>query len=53
MPGVSPDVITHHLSIYKEARLDTQKERKMSEEKRNAAHNKVDKLIKANFIKKA
>jgi len=53
MLGVSPDVITHHLSVYKEARLVAQKKRKMGEEKRNESHNEVDKLVKFGFIKKA
>jgi len=31
MCGVSPNIITHHLSIYKEARPIAQKKRKMGE----------------------
>ena len=37
MPGVKSDVITHRLSVYKEARLIAQKKRKLGEERRKAA----------------
>ena len=42
MPGVSPDVITHRLSIFKEARPISQKKRDLS-----------DKLMSAEFIREA
>jgi len=37
IPGVNPDIITHRLSIYKEARLVTEKKRKLREERCHAA----------------
>ena len=37
MSGVSPDVITHRLSIFKEARPISQKKRDLGDEKRLAA----------------
>ena len=48
MPGVSPDIITHRLSIYKEGRPIT-----MGEEKHNAARKETEKVTKAGFIRKA
>jgi len=36
MSRVSPDIITHCLLVYKEARSIAQKKRKMGEDKRNA-----------------
>jgi len=36
VPGVNPEVITHRLSVYKEARLVAQKKRNHGEEKRIA-----------------
>jgi len=51
MPGVNPNIIIHHLSVYKEARPVAQKKRKMSEEKCNASRKEADKHLKANFIK--
>jgi len=37
MPGVSPNIITHCLSIYKEVRPIAQRKQKMGEEKHDAA----------------
>jgi len=51
MPGVDPRVMSHRLSICKEARPVAQKKRRMSEEKRNAAALEVQKLLEARFIK--
>jgi len=53
MSRVSPDIITHCLLVYKEARSIAQKKRKMGEDKRNATWNEIDKLVKVSFIKKA
>jgi len=50
MSGVSPEIITHLLSVYKEVRPITQKKRKMGEEKHNALKNETDKLLEADFI---
>jgi len=51
MSGVSPDVITHRLSIFKEARLISQKKRDLGNEKRLAAKEEADKLLSAGFIR--
>jgi len=53
MLGVGLDIITKHLSLYKEARPVAQKKRKMDEEKCNVARNETYKLVIARFIKKA
>jgi len=53
MPGVDPKVITHRLSLYKEARPVVQKKRKLGEERRKAARDEADKLLQAGFIRKA
>jgi len=53
IPVVSSNVITHRLSVYKEARPIAQKKRKMGEKKRNVARKEDDKLVKVGFIKKA
>jgi len=52
MPGVSPDVITHFLSIYKEARPITQKNESL-EKKDVIAREEAGKLIKDGIIRKA
>ena len=51
MPGVSPDVITHRLSIFKEARPISQKNRDLGNEKRLAAKEEAGKLLSAGFIR--
>jgi len=53
MPGVDPRVITHRLSLYKEARPIAQKKRNLGEERRKAACDEADKLLQAGFIRKA
>ena len=53
MPGVEPQVITHRLSLYKEARPIAQKKRLLGEERRQAARDEADKLLQAGFIRKA
>jgi len=53
MPGVSPDAITHWLSIFKEARPISQKKRDLGDEKRLAAKEEAGKLLSAGFIREA
>ena len=53
MPGVSPDVLTHRLSIFKEARPISQKKRDLGNETRLAAKEEVGKLLTAGFIREA
>jgi len=53
VPGVSPDIITHRLSVYKEAIPIAQQKRKLGEERRNAAWEETEKLLKVGFIRKA
>jgi len=53
MHGVSPNVITHRLSVYKEARLVAQKTQKLGEERRKAVREETDKLVKVGFIRRA
>jgi len=50
---VNPNVITHRLSVYKEARPIAQKKRKLGKERRKAAREETDKLVQADFIQKA
>jgi len=53
LPGVDPQVASHKLSIYKEARYVSQKKRKLGEERRQAAKVETDKLLSAGFIEEA
>jgi len=53
LPGVDPQVASHKLSIYKEARYVSQKNRKLREERRQAAKVEADKLLSAGFIEEA
>jgi len=53
MPRVKPDVITHRLYVYKEARPIAQKKRKLGEERQKAAREEIGKLVQAGFIQKA
>ena len=53
MPGVKSDVITHRLSVYKEAKSIAQKKRKLGEERCKATQEETDKLVQARFIQKA
>ena len=50
MPGVHPDVMSHKLAIFREARPVAQKKRKMGEERRKAVEEEVRKLEGAGFI---
>jgi len=51
MPGVHPDVTSHKLATFREARPVAQKKRKMGEERRKAVEDEVRKLEGAGFIK--
>jgi len=53
LPGVDPQVASHKLSIYKEARYVSQIKRKLGEERRLAAKAEADKLLSAGFIEEA
>jgi len=53
LPGVDPQVVSHKLSIYKEACYVSQKKRKLGEERRQAAKVEADKLLSAGFIEEA
>jgi len=53
LPGVDPQVASHKLSIYKEARYVSQKKRKLGEERRQAAKVEADKLLSVGFIEEA
>jgi len=44
MPGIHPDVMSHNLAIFKEARPVAQKKRKMGEEQRRAVEEEVKKV---------
>jgi len=50
LPGVDPQVASHKLSIYKEARYVSQKKCKLGEERRLAAKVEADKLLNVGFI---
>jgi len=51
MSGIDSRVMSHKLSVCKEARSITQKKRRMGEEKRVVATLKVQKLLEVGFIK--
>jgi len=53
IPEVSPKVIAHCLSIYKEAKPVAQKKRKLGEERCDAAREDIEKLFKVGFLRKA
>lgn len=50
MPGIHPSVMTHKLSIFKEARLVAQKKQRFSDQKREVVQEEVNKLITTRFI---
>jgi len=53
MARVSLDIITHRLSIYKEAKpVVSQKKRKMGEEKCVATQQEAEKLVRVDFIER-
>ena len=51
MLGIHPSIICHKLAICPQAKLVSQKKRKMKVERRRAVKEEVDKLFKANFIR--
>jgi len=51
MPGVDPQIASHRLSVYRDARPITQRKRNVGEERRVAAEIEVDKLLKVGFIR--
>jgi len=53
MPGVSPYIISHKLSVYKEERPIAQKKRKLGEEKRLAVKEETKKILSIGFIREA
>ena len=53
MSGVSPGIITHRLSVFKEARPISQNKRDYGDEKRLAAKAEAEKLLSAGFIREA
>ena len=53
LPGIDPQVASHKLSIYKEARYVSQKKCKLGEEHWLATKAEVDKLLNAWFIEEA
>ena len=50
MPGVSPGVISHHLSVSKAKKPIQQKRRAFSDEKNRTIEEEVQKLLEAGFI---
>jgi len=53
MSGVSPYIITHKLSVYKETRPFAQKKRNLGIEKRLEAKEEAKKLLSVEFIREA
>jgi len=53
MPGVSPNIITHKLSVFKEARPISQKKRDYGDEKRLTVKAEAEKLLSTGFIREA
>jgi len=51
MLGVSSNIISHKLSVYKEARPIAQKKHKLGEDKRLAAKEEAEKLLSVGFIR--
>lgn len=50
MSGIRPNIITHKLLVYKEARPIAQKKRKLGEDKRLPAKEEVENLLSIRFI---
>jgi len=50
MSEIDPDVISHKLFVYREAKLVAQKRRKLGEERRKVAFEETEKLLQADFI---
>jgi len=53
LPDVDPQVTSHKLSIYQDARYVSQKKRNLGDEHRLAAKTEADKLLNAGFIEEA
>jgi len=53
MSGVSPNIITHRLSIFREDRPISHKKRDLGDEKCLAAKAEAEKLLSAGFIREA
>ena len=53
MHDVSSNIITHRLSVFKEARTIAQKKRDYGDEKRLGAKVEAQKLLSAGFIREA
>ncbi|XP_014506155.1 uncharacterized protein LOC106765899 [Vigna radiata var. radiata] len=51
MPGIHPDIISHKLSLFKDARPVAQRKRRLGNEKRRAVEEEVTKLLEAGFIR--
>lgn len=51
MPGIHPEIISHKLSLFRDARLVAQKKRRLGSEKRQAVDEEVRKLLEAGFIR--
>ncbi|XP_052723752.1 uncharacterized protein LOC128193711 [Vigna angularis] len=51
MPGIHPAVMTHKLSLFRDARPVAQKKRRMGDEKRQAVQEEVRKLKEAGFVR--
>ena len=51
MPSIDPRIMTHKLSVCKEARPVAQKKRRLGEEKRRVVVKEVQKLLKAGLIR--
>lgn len=50
--GINPQIICHQLTIDKRQKLVKQKKRVFNQERYEAIHDEVDKLLKAGFIRK-
>jgi len=51
MTGIDPRIMTHRLSVCKEAKPVAQKKRRLGEEKKKVAMEEVQKLLNAGFIR--
>ncbi|XP_014506403.1 uncharacterized protein LOC106766164 [Vigna radiata var. radiata] len=51
MPGIHPDIISHKLSLVRDARPVSQRKRRLGNEKRKAVDDEVAKLLEAGFIR--
>lgn len=51
MPGIDPTIACHKLAIYKNAKLVKQKKRCFNQERYDSINDKVEKLLRAGFIR--